>query len=91
MLFLFCRHLLLQTGNVTDIVPDRHMRKKFRPLHRIADLPAQSHQIAAGQRFSVDNYFSFCRRYDTVDHLEQRRLPAAGRADDHHQLPLLYR
>ena len=88
------RQLFVVADAVGDVVVDRH-RERHRLLEHHADLAAQAVQrIAAGPGCSRRRAgprrrrAASGRRVDAVEHAQQRRLAAAGRADDRGDLLL---
>src|SRR5207248_8087067 len=56
-------------------------------LDDVADPPAQCHRVGGGDVALVDEDPARRRLDQPVDHLERRRLAAAGRPDQHARLP----
>ena len=77
---------LQQFGNDRDVVADREVRKKPRPLDDVADVAAQLVGVTLGDVVVADQDAPAGRFDEAVDHLHRGCLAASRRSDEHHDL-----
>ena len=76
-----------QPGDRRHVLGDRLVREETDLLDHVADPAAQLGEVAGGDVLAVDEDPAGRRLDEPVDHLQRRRLAAAGRADEDADLP----
>ena len=74
-----------------DVVEHAHVREEVEALEHDADVLAQRVEVdaAPGDAFAVEADLALLDRLERVDAAQQRRLAAARRADEAHDLVLV--
>ena len=80
--------VLEQLRHDADVLRDRHVRKQADLLDDVADVAAQLDLVGLADVLSADADGAGIRLDEPVDGLQSRRLPAAGGADQDHELPV---
>ena len=75
-----------QPRHGADVRAHRLVREQPDVLDDVADPAAQLHRVDAGDVLAVEQDPAAGRLDQPVDHPQHRRLAAAGRADQHHEL-----
>ena len=76
-----------QPGDGTDVAGDRLVREQADLLDHVADSAPQTDRVDAGHVLVVEVDAAAGRLDEPVHHLQGRGLPAAGRPDQHADLP----
>ena len=83
----FQRGPALELAEQADVGVDSKMRKQSRPLHRITDPAAKSRMARVRHGIAEDLDATVIGHEHAVDHLQERRLAAAARADERRDPP----